>query len=147
MSLTGIWANELNSAMSLVEQPDQTLAGTYHSTVGRDHGFRALAGRTSLQDGRKQVLGFSVCFDIAEPGPDYGRSSVCDWSGWKETNGAGLEVLKTHWLLTVNRAETRDEWGATRIGEDTFLRISDKPDDKVLGDVTQLAIAHRLSGA
>lgn len=70
MSLTGIWANQLNSAMSLVEQPDHTLVGTYHSTVGRDHGFRALAGCTQVQNERKQVLGFAVCFEIAEPGRD-----------------------------------------------------------------------------
>ena len=138
MSLTGVWANELNSAMSLVEQPDFGLVGTYHSMVGRDHGFRALAGRTHVQDERKQILGFAVCFEIAEPGPDYGRPSVCAWSGWKETNEAGLEVLKTHWLLTVNSADSRDEWGATRIGEDTFLRISDKPDEGLLHDVNAL---------
>jgi len=36
MSLTGIWTNELRSVMLLIEGADRSLAGFYHSVVGRD---------------------------------------------------------------------------------------------------------------
>lgn len=109
--------------------------GIYHSIVGRDSGFRELAGRTNEVDGAKQMVSWAVCFEISDPGPGSGHYSVCAWSGWGERDDLKAELIKTHWLLTVNPLDKRDDWGATRVGEDTFLKISDDPDEKLFGNL------------
>jgi len=77
MSLTGVWTNELRSVMLLREGADLALTGVFHSFVGRDSGFRTLAGRASAREGGKQMVGFTVSFEIASPGEGYGHFSVC----------------------------------------------------------------------
>jgi hypothetical protein len=135
MSLTGIWTNELRSRMLLREHTDLGLEGTYQSMVGRDSGFRALAGRTSKVDGPKQMVAWSVCFEIANPAEGYGHYSVGGWSGWGERNDLGDELIKTHWLLTINIYDMKSNWSATHVGEDTFLKIYDDADENVFKDL------------
>jgi Avidin family len=113
MSLTGIWTNELRSKVPIREHADHSVTGIYHSIVGRDPGFRALAGRTNKVDGRKQMVAWAVCFEVADPGAGYGHYSVCAWSGWGEQDDLGAELIKTHWLLTVNIFDKKGEWAAT----------------------------------
>jgi len=127
MSLSGVWLNELNSIMVVEDPGDRTLTGKYRSIVGRDPNIRDLAGRVSSEEQGKQLLGFAVCFVIDNPGPTYGRSSLCTWSGW-----ARDEKITTHWVLTVDPLKIEDEWSATLIGEDTFEKVLDEPDPKYL---------------
>lgn len=124
MSLTGVWLNELNSIMVLKDPGDGSLIGKYRSIVGRDPKVRDLAGRTSSEETGKQLLGFAVCFQIADPGPNYGHSSLCTWSGWARDN-----KITTHWLLTVDALKKEDEWSSTLLGEDGFERVLDIPDE------------------
>jgi len=105
MSLTGVWMNELNSIMVLNEHSDGTLTGKYRSIVGRDPHIRDLAGRFSSEEQNKQLLGFAVCFQIDQPGPGYGQSSLWTWSGW-----ARDKEITTHWLLIVDPLKKEDEW-------------------------------------
>ncbi len=127
MSLTGVWLNELNSMMVLYDNGDGTLRGKYRSIVGRDPHIRDLTGRTSTEERGKQLLGFAVCFLIDHPGPDYGHSSLCVWSGWARAN-----KITTHWLLTVDALKQQDEWSSTLLGEDSFDRVLNVPDEKHL---------------
>jgi Avidin family len=128
--------------MLLIEAADHGLSGIYHSIVGRDPGYRALAGRASPQDGPKQMAAFTVCFEIADPSPGYGHNSVCGWSGWNEIDDNGASVIKTHWLLSVNVLDPKAEWSATYVGEDTFSKIYDAPDDKLFKDMDALKELH-----
>ena len=67
MALTGVWLNELNSVMVLIEDANHGLTGKYRSIVGRDPNLRDLAGRTNYLDGNKQMVGFAVCFEKRIP--------------------------------------------------------------------------------
>src|SRR5579884_284761 len=113
MSLTGIWTNELRSKMLLVERADHQLEGVYHSIVGRDPGFRALAGRTNVHEGAKQMTAWAVCFEVETPGEGIGHFPVCAWSGWAERDDLGADLIKTQWLLTSNTLDKKDNWAST----------------------------------
>jgi hypothetical protein len=135
MSLTGIWSNALKSNMLLKQNLDNSLDGIYHSMVGRDLGFRALAGRTNEPEANKQMVVWAVCFEISDPGPDYGHYSVCGWSGWSERDELGSELIKTHWLLTVNPLDKNDDWRSTSVGEDAFLKLTDEPNQELFRNI------------
>jgi hypothetical protein len=138
MALTGIWLNELNSVMLLIEDGSYGLKGKYRSIVGRDPNIRDLAGRTNYFDGNKQMVGFAVCFEIANPGAGSGHTSICTWSGWYKKGAAGKDDIETHWILTTNELNAKDEWASHLIGEDSFRRVLVIPDEKVLADDNQL---------
>lgn len=89
MSLTGVWTNELRSVMLLREDAEHAITGIFHSLVGRDPRFRTVAGRTSSENGGKQMAGFSATFEIARSGKGYGHFSACTWSGWAEKDELG----------------------------------------------------------
>ena len=127
MSLTGVWMNELKSIMVLREHSDGTLIGKYRSLVGRDPHTRHLTGVASTDEGGKQIVGFVVRFQVDNPGLGYGHYSVCTWSGWIRDN-----EITTHWLLTLSLLNQVDEWSSTLIGEDSFEKVSDDPNDEHL---------------
>jgi hypothetical protein len=145
MSLTGVWLNELNSIMVLRDPGDGSLSGKYRSIVGRDPNIRDLAGRTSSVEQGKQLLGFAVCFQIADPGPNYGHASLCTWCGWARDS-----KIMTHWTLTVDPLNKKDEWSATLIGEDEFEKVLDAPDESPLqastDDLAKLLATVRRQG-
>ena len=138
MSLTGVWTNELRSVMLLRDEGGYGLTGVFRSLVGRDSGFRTIAGRTSSEEGGKQMLGFAVSFEIASPGEGYGHSSVCSWSGWAERDELGVHTIKTHWLLSVSLLDKGTDWAATNVGQDVFLKVSSDPDERLLHDLNAL---------
>ena len=127
MSLTGVWLNELSSIMTLVDVTDGTLKGKYRSLVGHDPHPRELAGRTSSEEQSKQLLGFSVCFQIDEPVAEHGHFSICTWSGWSRGN-----TITAHWILTRSLLRAEDEWSSTLLGKDCFERVLDVPDEEQL---------------
>lgn len=142
MSLTGIWTNELRSVVLIKQKADFSIEGTYHSLVGRDPNPRPLAGRTCPVDGAKQMVAWAVCFQIEKPSEGYGSYSVCAWSGWAVQDEIGAELIKTHWLLTINVFDQRQDWSSTNVGEDTFLKISDHPDEALLKNPQALKELH-----
>ena len=135
MSFTGVWTNELRSVMLLREDAEHALTGLFKSLVGRDSACRILAGRTSSEDSGRRMVGFAVCFEIANPGEGYGHFSVCSWSGWAENDELGAEVIKTHWLLSVSVLDKGRDWAATNVGQDVFLKISSDADERLLNDL------------
>jgi hypothetical protein len=88
------------------------------------------------------MVAFSVSFEIADPSPGYGHYSVCGWSGWCETDDPRAPTIKTHWLLSVNTLDKNAEWSATYVGEDTFLRLTDAPDEKLFANLDALKELH-----
>lgn len=92
--------------------------------MGRDSHTRDLAGRASPKDEGKQMVGFAVCFEIDAPATGYGHYSLCTWSGWERDR-----VITTHWLLTISILNQRDEWSSTVIGEDSFEKVLDTPEE------------------
>jgi Avidin family len=120
--------------MLLREHADHSVTGIYQSVVGSDSNPRPLAGRTNSADGPKQMIAWSVCFEVAAPRAGYGRFSICAWSGWGERDDGGAQRIKTHWLRTVTVLESKDDWSATHIGEDTFLKLTDDADEKLFAD-------------
>jgi len=147
MSLTGIWTNELRSVMLLRENADHSLDGIYHSIVGRDPGYRALSGRTNDVESGKQMVAFSVCFEIDKPSPGYGKYSVCAWSGWAEENAKKQLEIDTHWLLSISVLDRAAEWAATNIGEDQFLRILDSFDQATFEDEGKVRDLYKKASA
>jgi len=145
MALTGIWLNELNSVMVLIEDAHHGLTGKYRSIVGRDPHVRDLAGRTNYFDGNKQMVGFAICFEIANPAPGSGHTSICAWSGWYKKHSGGREEIDTHWLLTVNELDPKDEWGSHLIGEDMFVKVLDEAREDILTDDQMLKELHERS--
>jgi hypothetical protein len=143
MSLTGVWMNELNSAMVLNEHEDRSLTGKYRSMVGRDNNLRELSGRTSAVDGGKQMAAFAVCFEIASPDPGYGRHSVCAWSGWFRNDDTGNEIIDTQWLLSINVLDKEGEWASTKIGKSTFRKVSGTADETLLTNDETLNKLHK----
>jgi hypothetical protein len=136
--MTGVWTNELRSVMLLREDAERELTGIFRSIVGRDPGFRTLAGRISSEDGGRRMVGFAVTFEIATPGEGYGPFSVCAWSGWTEKDEFGAELLKTHWLLSVSLLDKNKDWAATNVGQDVFVKVSSDPDERLLSDLDAL---------
>jgi len=131
MALTGVWLNESKSVMVLKDPSDGSLRGRYRSMVGRDTGIRELAGRTSSREGEKQMIGFVVCFEIADPRPGYGHSSLCSWAGWSFLKD-GKQSIKTRWLLSTGILEPSQEWGGTLIGDDKFELVTSEPNEHYL---------------
>lgn len=127
MSVTGVWVNKRASVMVLREDPSGNVTGKYRSAAGRDLDVRELAGRTSPVDGDKQMVGFSVCFHTDQPSSQFGRASVCTWSGW-----ARHKTLTARWLLTRNVSREEDEWSSTIVGQDSFERLSDVYEERHL---------------
>jgi len=131
MSITGVWLNESKSIMVLHDPGDGTLRGRYRSMVGRDLHIRELAGRTSTAEGEKQMIGFTVCFQIADPSPGYGHASLCAWSGWSDSENGKLKI-KTRWLLSTGILDPNQAWGGTLIGDDKFELVVTDPDEQYL---------------
>jgi Avidin family len=137
MPLTGVWVNEHKSVMVMSEDSEGRLGGTFRSLVGRDTRKRPLIGRASSEEAGKQLLGFTVCFDIPNPAEGTGHHSLCAWSGWATAN----EII-TNWLLTSSILDPKDQWSSMRIGRDTFARVFDSTDPEYLdfdeGTLSQL---------
>jgi Avidin family len=141
MSLTGVWVNEHKSVMVMSEGSDGNLVGMFRSLVGRDTRKRPLVGRASSEEAGKQLLGFTVCFDIANPVEGIGHHSLCAWSGWATAN----EII-TNWLLTSSILDPKDQWSSMRIGRDTFARVFDSADPEYL-DFDEQTLSRLLNNA
>jgi hypothetical protein len=113
--------------MVMSEESDGSLGGTFRSLVGRDTRKRPLVGRASSEEAGKQLLGFTVCFEIANPAEGTGHHSLCAWSGWATAN----EII-TNWLLTNSILDPKDQWSSMRIGRDTFARVFDSASSEYL---------------
>jgi hypothetical protein len=94
---------------------------------GHVHNATQLVGRAGSEEAGTQLLGFTVCFEIANPAEGTGHHSVCAWSGWAMAN-----EITTNWLLTSSILDPKDQWSSMRIGRDTFVRVFDSASSEYL---------------
>lgn len=122
-AITGTWYNQLGSKMVVTARVGGSLAGTYESAVGNAENTYVLRGRYDtepLTTGAGTTLGWTVNWRN-----DYRNAhSTATWSG--QYFGGAQERIVTHWLLTSSTLPA-DEWGATRVGKDTFTRAQPTP--------------------
>lgn len=110
--LSGLWKNELGSAMRLAALPDGTIGGGYNSAKGRATGWYTLAGRFTCSEGAAPTVALAVSWQRAV---NTSSDSSTVWTGQLLPG----RVLETTWLLS--RATTPAEaWSSTMVGKDTF---------------------------
>ncbi|XP_030048635.1 avidin [Microcaecilia unicolor] len=114
--LTGRWQNELGSNMTISQVDGKGFfTGVYMTQVSLTNRTiieSPLTGAQQLRD--EPTVGFSVNWKFA--------ASVTSWTGQCYKDPQGKEFLITTWLL---REETpvEENWRATRVGLDVFIRI------------------------
>jgi len=117
MKLTGSWYNELNSRMSLTVD-GASVTGTYESAVGAAKGVYPLVGRTERSPDGSQSVAFVVVWD----NDVNGNLGCCTaWAGQLHVDARGRESIIATWLLSGDTVK-EDDWKATKVGQDIFLR-------------------------
>ncbi len=110
MAINGTWYNELGSTLTIVDNGNGTLSGTYVSGVGAPAGKSfPLVGSYDPSAPLPVPLGFSVAWD--------GWSSNTTWCGLLFEGGA----IVTTWILasTINTT-TEGWWQSMNVGMDNF---------------------------
>jgi hypothetical protein len=108
--LSGEWRNQLGSMLSLRAASDGRLTGWIESKVGGVEGRYPISGFFEAGEDGEGTVGFVVAWSPA--------GSVTSWSGQYDARSGTITAM---WLLTEG-GEPVNEWQATRIGADTFLR-------------------------
>jgi hypothetical protein len=119
--LTGEFENNLGSHCKLVAK-DGKITGQYFTKLSRgklvQEGFPVTGVYTPVKDGA--LLTMIVTYRIeGEKENGLERFSQCAWNG--KVYSAKKE-FKMNWLLISNESED-DEWSATNIGQDHFIKI------------------------
>lgn len=142
MGISGTWFNELGSKMNLVASGGQ-LSGQYATAVGNASGLYDLSGRynTVPASGTGQAAGWAVAWQ----NPYLNSHSATGWSGQYQINpDTGQEEIYTLWLLASEATPSQD-WGSTRVGQDTFTRTQ-PTDEEVARRSGVKAASHPLEG-
>lgn len=125
MGIQGTWYNELNSMMK-ISGSGANISGVYSSAVGVS-GFYELRGRidqhpSSTGSGAASATGWTVVWSNSSH--DFG--SATSWTGLYFNPSAGTEEIFTLWLLATE-VEEGNQWGSTKVGQDTFTRVQQDP--------------------
>ncbi|XP_029141914.1 avidin-related protein 4/5-like [Protobothrops mucrosquamatus] len=116
-SLTGSWKNDLTSTMEINSVSNTGVFSGVYKTAVSDSGLlirpSPLVGVQHLGD--LPVFGFTVNWSF--------DGSTAVFAGQCLVDENGKELLKTTWLLRAKMGSTAEDWGATRVGTDTFYRI------------------------
>ena len=118
--LTGEFENNLGSHCKLVAK-DGKITGEYFTKPSRGKliqpGFPVNGIYTPVKDGA--LLTMIVTYKIeGQKTNGLERYSQCAWNGKVY---ASKKEFKMNWLLNSNESE-EDEWGATNIGQDLFVK-------------------------
>ena len=112
--LRGIWDNQLGSELSLEDDGEGGLTGTYRSATG------VSPGATYLVRG---------AYDVVTPGPCRVVGFVVSWgehqtvTAWSGRFDPEEDTIRASWLMTTESDEAQ-EWRSTFVGHDTFRRRS-----------------------
>ena len=114
--LNGSWQNELGSVMTLADDGQGGLTGTYVTAAGQYQGVPfPLVGRYDTQpDPASNVM--AIGWTVAWVAGSANAHSVTTWSG--QLHG-DTGVLVAMWLLTSETTQ-QDAWADTLVGQDTF---------------------------
>ncbi|XP_039595558.1 avidin [Polypterus senegalus] len=122
-NLTGMWLNDLGSALQIYPSSTADIQGSFTSVVklGERGPGSPLKGRVSgvMSSGPLPTFGFSVSWE---------KGTTTSWVGqcFPIMDGhPGHQMLKTLWLLRSPAEAPEDTWQSTRIGEDTFYKVPD----------------------
>jgi hypothetical protein len=110
LALSGEWRNQLGSVLWLRAGSDGRLDGRIESKVGGVEGSYPVTGFWQPGQEGERIVGFVVAWPL--------KHSVTSWSGrYQVGNGA----MTATWILS-EEGQGVNEWRATRIGYDTFVR-------------------------
>ncbi|XP_058026360.1 avidin-like [Ahaetulla prasina] len=117
--LAGNWVNDQGSKMVISDSNNSgVFSGSYLTAMAAtDNIIRPspLQGVQHQVDQRAQpTFGFTVNWSFAE--------STTVFAGQCFLDEDGEEQLKTTWLLRAEVGSVAEDWGATRVGTDTFYR-------------------------
>lgn len=111
VNFSGAWANEHGSEMTLKQQADGSLSGSYVSAVSEEHGTTSgvLSGYV---DGT--LISFVVHWTEFQ--------AITAWVG-QLVPGVSPDTISTLWQMT-KAVEAGDEWASINAGADTFIRLA-----------------------
>ncbi|XP_041884847.1 avidin-like [Corvus kubaryi] len=120
-NLTGWWKNDLGSKMHVFNVDNNgTFSGEYHTAVSSAKSPiqpSPLVGSQHLDKDEQDTFGFTVNWKKFS-------DSTAVFVGQCFNGADGKEVLHTSWLLREKVDSETDDWKATRIGRNTFTRMS-----------------------
>nr|XP_020656385.1 synaptopodin 2-like protein [Pogona vitticeps] len=119
--LTGTWVNDLGSKMVISEVDNGgqfkgsylTAVSSVENAVIRESPLHGIQHHPSRR--AQPTFGLTVHWDFSE--------SVTVFAGQCFVNEKGEETLETMWLLRSEEKTHADDWKATRVGRNVFLRI------------------------
>ncbi|XP_015686427.1 avidin-related protein 1-like [Protobothrops mucrosquamatus] len=115
-SLSGSWKNDLNSTMESNSVSNTgVFIGVYKTAVSGSGKPVPPSPLQGIQhQGLQPTFGFTVSWILTE--------STAVFVGQCLVNNSGKDHLKTTWLLREKVGSAANDWGATRVGTDTFYR-------------------------
>ncbi|NUT51098.1 MAG: hypothetical protein HOV94_27910 [Saccharothrix sp.] len=137
-AITGTWFNQLGSKMVVTAVPGGNLTGTYESAVGNAENTYELRGRYDAEPSAT-TAGVTLGWTVNWRNAYRNAHSTATWSG--QYYGGAQERIVTRWLLVSSTAPV-DEWGSTRVGQDTFTR--DKPSPAQVEQAKALGVGSPL---
>ncbi|XP_010568164.1 PREDICTED: avidin-like [Haliaeetus leucocephalus] len=118
--LTGRWMNELGSNMTITAVNGKgEFSGFYHTAVTatmNEIQVSPLQGSQHRTNQKSQpTFGFTVNWSFSD--------SVTVFTGQCFVDDEGNEILKTMWLLRSQVDNIKNDWKATRVGTNVFIRL------------------------
>nr|XP_008120950.1 PREDICTED: avidin-like [Anolis carolinensis] len=115
--LEGTWVNELGSRMSISALDGEgRFSGSYLTGVTASQNPIRTSGLTGAQrQGAQPTFGFTVLWSFSD--------SMTVFVGQCFVSESGEETLETSWLLRETVPSHSEDWKATRVGTNTFLRL------------------------
>ncbi|XP_029142471.1 avidin-related protein 4/5-like [Protobothrops mucrosquamatus] len=115
-SLCGRWVNDLGSIMEIYSVSDMgVFSGLYKTAVSGSGKPVPPSPLQGIQhQGSQPTFGFTVSWILIE--------STSVFVGQCLVDDNGEEHLSTTWLLREKVGSEAKDWGATRVGTDTFYR-------------------------
>ncbi|XP_063078567.1 avidin-related protein 3-like [Engraulis encrasicolus] len=115
-SLVGLWTNGTCTEVKIEEPEPGKLSGWYKIAVGTPREVEVpMAGLVNHT--KADCPNFSFCVSMEAIGGD-----TCNAVVGQYFNHSGEELLKTMWLMRAGVTNCEDNWGATKVGENTFRR-------------------------
>ncbi|XP_035224149.1 uncharacterized protein LOC118196794 isoform X1 [Stegodyphus dumicola] len=114
--LSGVWVNELNSTMTIVNLPFNKITGQYRTAVESNPGAAAFTSNLTgaflpFEDG--SLLSFTVLYNNGSSLTSWvGQCLVCD----------GQEIIFTTWVLQRAVRNPTEQWMDTLVRQNTFTR-------------------------
>lgn len=138
MAISGTWTNELGSILTLQDDGNGSLSGTYVTAVGGPEGEAfPLTGSYTLPPGA--AGGISVAWTVA-------------WTGWGSTTSwCGLlfgddEIVAT-WILASSIPAGDGWWQSMNVGMDTFSLNQSRSLESAQKAAKRLGASHPLKRA